>query len=157
MLDGGKYYVPNFQYREYAAVRNAFVGALIHLALSVSFLSLFSLSPLRWLAKKLVPFAPGQGATKEKTSKDRFEFRAVATADENAEKPRKAFGRLIYEGGTYYLTGLFLAEAAMVLLREESLVKELGGGILTPAMLGQAYVERIVQAGVVLEVDILPD
>jgi hypothetical protein len=36
-----------------------------------------------------------------------------------------------YEGGLYYLTGVFLAEAATVLLKEKELVEQLCGGVLT--------------------------
>lgn len=44
----------------------------------------------------------------------------------------------------YYFTGLALAEAAMVVLRGgETEAKKLGGGILTPATLGDEYVERL--------------
>ncbi|KAG8531534.1 uncharacterized protein KY384_003163 [Bacidia gigantensis] len=156
LLDKGQFYGPNFQYRDYAVVRNAFVGAIIHLSLAIGILAL-AIPPLRWLAKKLVPLAPGQGAARDVAKKDIIEFRAVATVDEDMEKPRKAFGRLRFEGGMYYLTGVFLAEAAMVLLKEEKLVEELDGGLLTPAMLGQAFIERMTKAGVVLELEILPE
>lgn len=115
--------------------------------------------PVRWLAKKLV-FAPGQGVSREDAAKDRMELWAVATADEEGRagrKPRQAFARFRFEGGIYYLTGLLLAEAAMVILEDEGLVARLGGGLLTPAMLGQHFVDRIIKAGVVLETEMLPE
>lgn len=49
-------------------------------------------------------------------------------------------------GSLYYFTGLAIAEAAMVILRggknEASLS---GGGILTPATLGEEFIERLVR------------
>ena len=127
----------------------------LHLAFAFGMIAL-AFPPVRWVLKKLVP-APGQGPSKETASKEAFEFRAVATADRNVADPDKAFGRLRYEGSIYYLTGLFLAEAAMVLLKEKSLTKRLGGGCLTPAVLGQPFIERLTDAGVEFDVEILPD
>lgn len=160
LLDRGAYYGPRFSYHEYASVRNRLVGWIVHTAIMIGALSLI-LPPVRWLAKKLV-FAPGQGVSREDAARDRMEFWAVATADEERgagreERPRQAFARFRFEGGMYYLTGLLLAEAAMVLLEDEKLVARLGGGLLTPAMLGQHFVDRIVKAGVVLETEMLPE
>ena len=162
LLDRGAYYGPGFKYHEYASVRNRLVGWLVHTAIMTGALSLV-LSPVRWLAKKLV-FAPGQGVSREDAARDRMEFWAGATAEEGEggagkeeRKPRQAFARFRFEGGMYYLTGLLLAEAAMVLLEDEELVARLGGGLLTPATLGQTFVDRIVKAGVVLETEMLPE
>ena len=155
LLDGGKYYGPNFQIYEYMTVRNFFAGAVFHIALAIGTLAL-ALPPIRWLIKTLV-YAPGQGAAKEATMRDSIEYRAVATADQDGHKPRQSFGRFRYEGGIYHLTGIFLAEAAMVLLEDESLVKKLGGGLLTPAMLGQQFIDRMTRAGILLETNMLPE
>ena len=155
LLDGGKYYGSNFQFYEFMTVRNFWVGALFHIALVIGALAL-ALPPVRWLIKKLV-YAPGQGAAREATTKDSIEYRAVATADQGSGKPRRAFGRLRYEGGIYYLTGVFLAEAAMVLLEDKNLVEKLGGGLLTPATLGQHFIDRMTRVGMVLETQMLPD
>ena len=57
----------------------------------------------------------------------------------------------------YYMTGMLMAEAAMVLLRPESgkenWAQKLRGGILTPATLGDPFVERLHKAGLKIEVD----
>ncbi|KAL9103167.1 MAG: hypothetical protein Q9163_001772 [Psora crenata] len=155
LLAGGNYYGPNFQYSEYVTVRNRFIGALVHVALALGTIAL-ALPPVRWLLKKLV-YALGQGVSKEKTVRDYVEFRAVATADQESPNPRRAFGRCRYDGGIYYLTGLFLAEAAVVLLKDDGLVTRLGGGLLTPAMLGQHFIDRVTKAGLVLETEMLPE
>ena len=121
-------------------------GILIHTFLAVGSL-LLAISPIRTLAKKLV-YQPGQGPPSSASSKDAFELRAIAIADQGFGKERRAMSRFRYDGGLYYFTGLCLAEAAMVLLREEELVERLGGGVLTPACLGDSFVRGLQNAGV---------
>ena len=154
LLDEGKYYGPNFIYHEYSTVRNRLVGALVHLAITLGMVAL-AFPPFRWVMRKLV-LAPGQGPNEEAAKHELFDFRAVAVADQDASKPRKALGCLRHEGGIYELTGMFLAEAAMVLLEHESLVKNLGGGYLTPAMLGRPFIDRLTDAGLYIHTEMLP-
>lgn len=155
LIDDGKYYGPRFQYREYMTVRNTLVGVFAHFALAVGAITL-AIRPVCWLIRKLV-YAPGQGATKEDTKNEAFEWRAIATADEDSPNPQQAFGRFRYDGAGYWLTGLLLAEAAMVILREGDSVERFGGGVLTPATLGQPFVDRMQKAGIVLESRLLDD
>lgn len=155
LLDGGKVYGPKFTYEEYAKVPNKATGVALHFV--VCLLSLALASPLiRWLLKKLI-YAPGQGPPKELTKDESIEYRAVGTADQNSPTPKRALARFRYDGGIYYLTGLLLAEAAMVLIQNDGLIKELGGGLLTPAMLGQPFVDRLRKVGVIIEADLLPN
>ena len=56
----------------------------------------------------------------------------------------------------YHLTGVCLAESAVILAREKTLANELGGGILTPATLGPAYLDRLQKAGLKTEVRVMP-
>jgi len=88
-----------------------------------------------------------QGLAVKANSEDILEYRAVAVADQQGPE-RKAMATFRYEGGLYYLTGILLAEAAMILLKEKELVEQLGGGVLTPACLGQRFVERLQNASV---------
>lgn len=155
LLDSGRYYGPKFHYSEYMQVRNALVGVGIHLALVFAGLALL-FPPFRWLAMKFV-YQPGQGASKESTKNDALEYRAIATADQDTQNPSRAIAKFGYNGDLYYLTGIFLAEAAMVILRDEDLVRRLGGGVLTPAMLGQPFIERLKKVGVAFEVGMLPN
>lgn len=154
LLEDGKLYGPKFSYQEYAAVRNVAVGIVVHFAMAFGALAL-ALPPFRWLAKKFL-YAPGQGASREATNKDSLEYRAVATADQDGPNPGRAFGKLRWDGGNYYFTGVCLAEAAMVLLQEDDLVKRLDGGVLTPAMIAQPFIERLRRAGMVFEVEMMP-
>ena len=56
----------------------------------------------------------------------------------------------------YKLTGVFAAEAAITLLRDETTAKKIGGGFLTPATLGGAYIDRLQKAGVMLDLRTMP-
>lgn len=154
LQDGGRYYGPKFHYSEYIRVRNALVGIGIHFLLALAGLALL-FPPARWLAKKFV-YQPGQGASKESSKSEVLEYRSIATADQDTPNPSRAIAKFRYDGALYYLTGIFIAEAAMVILREEEMVRRLGGGVLTPAMLGQPFIERLKNAGIVYEVGMLP-
>lgn len=138
LLGGSRSYGPNFQYHEYMRVKNSLAGTIIHCALGL-FMFALAIPPLRWVIQYAAHnfYAPGQGASKEDTANECFELRAIAEVDEDSNKPRMAMAKFRYDGSLYYLTGIFLAEAAMVLLKNNDLTKKLGGGILTPAMLGQ--------------------
>lgn len=132
------------------------IGVGIHFATTLLPLTL-SIAPLRWLLKKFVS-APGEGPAREVADKDILEYRAIGTAEQDTSHPKKAMARFRYEGGVYYLTGLLLAEAAMVILRDEDeIIKNFGGGVLTPATLGQPYIDRICDTGVIIEALALPD
>jgi short subunit dehydrogenase-like uncharacterized protein len=90
-------------------------------------------------------------------SRDRCEWRAIAHADvSDPNDPKRAYGRIRWEGSMYYLTGVLLAEAAFVIAREKTKAHELGGGILTPATLGAPFLERLNKVGFKSEVKMLP-
>lgn len=155
LQDNGRFYGSKFSYAEYQKTNNRAAGVVTHFLILLVFLALRT-TPGRWLAKRFW-YAPGQGPTKELTKNELLEYRIIATADQNGRTTKRAFGRFRYEGGMYYLTGLLLAEAAMVLLCNDDLTKKLGGGLLTPAMFGQSFVDRIRNAGVIIEAEMLPD
>ena len=155
LFDGGKLYGSKFQYNEYMRVRNSVVGIATHFALVFAGLALI-FPPVRWLAKKFL-YAPGEGPEKAATRREYFELHAVATADQDVLSPRRAFAKLRWDGSLYHFTGICLAEAAMVLLNDEKLVQRLDGGLLTPATLGQSFIDRMKHAGLVFEVEMMPD
>jgi len=142
-------YGPNFAYSEHMRVNSTVRGAIQNIFLGVGFMALV-LPPVRWLIKKLV-FQPGEGPDKESCKNDFAHWRGIATAD--SPKKEKAVADFSYHGSMYTLTGVTMAEAAMVLLRGgEAEAKKMGGGILTSATLGMEYVERLRKVGVELEV-----
>ena len=155
ILDDGNYYGPNFQYSEHLTVKNILIGVAMHFALVCGVMAIMT-RPFRCLVKYFV-YAPGEGPSKDDTKTEAIEFRAIATADEDIGQPKRASARFRYDGGQYYLTGVFLAEAAMVILQDGTdIVERLGGGILTPAVLGQPFIDRLQGAGIEFETRLLP-
>lgn len=150
-------YDRDFHFEEFAKVRNWFRGLFVHICIGLAALSLL-FPPVRWLAKQLLP-APGQGPTKEATKGDYIEYRGIATADhpEAGKKPIRVLGTLTYRGAAYPMTGMFLAETAMVLITSERVGEKLKGGFLTPACLGQEYIDRVEKCGVAIETAVLED
>lgn len=142
-----EFYGKRFFFHQFLYVRNTFIGALVHVAF-VFALGLLMLPPVRWVLRKFI-FAPGQGPTLQVSRNDRLEYHAVATADQDVPSPRRVFGTITFEGSMYVLTGLLIAEAAMVILQEEEKVKKTSRcGIVTSATLGQDYVDRLSKVGV---------
>ena len=94
--------------------------------------------------------------TNRQTRRDRLEYRSIAEAETNdPTDPKRAECRFIWEGSMYHLTGVLLAEAAFVLARRNTLAHKLGG-VLTPSTFGTPFVERLREAGVKMEVKMLP-
>ena len=153
LLDDGKFYGSKFTFHEYQRAGSKLSGFASNLAFNFGLLAI-TLSPLRWLIKKLV-YVPGQGPSKESHKKELIEYRAVATADQDIPRPQRAISRFRWDGGIYYLTGVLLAEAAIVILRDDTLANDLGGGLLTPAMLGQPFIDRLKDAGVIIETKLI--
>lgn len=60
-----------------------------------------------------------------------------------------------WNGSFYHLTGVCVAESAILISREKTFAHELGGGVLTPATLGMVYLERMQKAGLITEVKML--
>lgn len=63
----------------------------------------------------------------------------------------RALAKLRYGKGPYHITAAFLAQGAATILYEEGLLERVGGGILTPAVLGHAYIERLRGSGVTID------
>ena len=124
LLDGGKRYGPSFQYNEYVNVGGLFSAIMGYLSITLLF-SMLSLAPVRSLAKYFL-FAPGQGPDPEETKKSRIELEAVAIADQEMEKPARAFGSLSYSGGPYHITAVCLAQGAATLLYAQEYIFILG-------------------------------
>ena len=60
-----------------------------------------------------------------------------------------------FNGSMYHFTGICLAESALILSREKTHANDLGGGILTPATLGQSYLDRLQKAGLIVEMKMM--
>ncbi|KAE8371364.1 Saccharopine dehydrogenase-domain-containing protein [Aspergillus bertholletiae] len=148
-----EFYGRRFHFRQFLRVRNVLVGVAVHFAF-VTGLLLLLLPPVRWLLRKYI-YAPGSGPRMEESVHDRLVYRAVATADQNTSDPKRALGKLKYEGTMYVFTGLLLAEAAMAILENEEKVKKVSRcGIVTPATLGQEYIDRLEKVGCQIETEV---
>jgi short subunit dehydrogenase-like uncharacterized protein len=155
LFENGGFYGPKFRFSPYMHVRNSFTGILVHFALAVGMIALI-LSPIRSLLKSFV-FQPGEGPSKESSRRDRIEYRAIATVDSaDPNDPKRITGRMAWDGSLYYLTGVFLAEAAITILRDETPAVGMGGGSLTPASLGAPFLERLQKAGLRTDVKVMP-
>ncbi|KAJ6164811.1 hypothetical protein N7470_003483 [Penicillium chermesinum] len=149
-------YGKRFYFRQLLYVRSYFLGVLFHVGFNLFMASLL-IPPVRWLLRRVV-YAPGAGPSLESTRNDYAELNAVATADQNTPNPKRVFGKWYFQGSQYVLTGLLVAEAAMVILNEEDKVRKVSrGGIVTSATLGQAYVDRLDKVGVHIETKVLED
>lgn len=77
------------------------------------------------------------------TKQDYAHFKAIGVADNSTSD--RAVAEFKLTGSLYYFTGLAIAEAAMVILRgRENGASVSGGGILTPATLGEEFIERLI-------------
>ncbi|OJD18631.1 hypothetical protein AJ78_01327 [Emergomyces pasteurianus Ep9510] len=148
-------YGPDFHFETFAAVRSVPVGVILHIALMFGLLAL-TLPPLRLLVNKLI-YAPGEGPAKKATIGNRIEYRALATAERKSPegKPIKVLGIYKANGDAYWMTGVLLAESAMVLLKSKRISQEVEGGYLTPAVLGQEYIDRLEKCGITIETQVL--
>ena len=144
----------SFRFWESKKTRNYLTGIVFHLFVLLGTWALL-IPPVRWGLAKIIS-APGQGPSSEQKRGNRLEYRAVATAEPNQleSKPIRVLGSYSFEGCPYFLTGILLAEAAMV-LAESRIVGELEGGYLTPSMLGQEYIDRLEQVGVAIHAEVL--
>ncbi|KZF21533.1 hypothetical protein L228DRAFT_283684 [Xylona heveae TC161] len=154
LMGGGSFYGPKFYFSGYMRTRNTITGAIIRIAFALGFFCLL-FPPIRWLLKRLV-YEPGQGDSRDVSARDHIEYRAMGIADQADPNPQRAIARMRYDGGNYHVSGIFLAQAAITILREDTLAKKLGGGILTPATLGQAFIDNLKKAGVTFETRVLP-
>jgi len=148
--DVGEAYGPKFDFHCYMHVRNTFVGVLTHLAFTLGGLFLL-LPPVRRLMARMVT-QPGAGASVENSQHDFQEYRGLAISD-SGDQAAKTFGRFRSDNNPYMTTAILMVEGATTLLYGGNDVPaiKMGGGYLTPATLGQGYVERLCTAGITVE------
>jgi len=153
LLGDAKVYGPNFRFSEYMRTRNIVTGIFLHFGLLLAGMLLI-LRPVRWLAKRVV-LSPGEGPASENSKSNGVEYRAVGYPDVNYPDASRAYCRAVYKGGMYQFTALLLGQAALTILKDDVVAKKLGGGILTPATLGQPFIDRLHDAGFKIETKML--
>ena len=151
-------YGARFNFNEYMRAKSVAAGVAVNLGMAL-FGLLFAIPVTRWvfspLVKRFVVPAQGEGPSRESMKKDYMRYKAVAVAD--TEAGEKVLGGLTIPNGAYVATAQTLCAAAMVILRgrvEETEAGRLGGGMLTPAMLGEPMVEQLEEFGIKIEVGV---
>ena len=152
LLNDGDLYGPSFQYNEYN--KHATLAGIGERLSNALLWKLLGMSVFRAFAKRFLP-SPGEGPDLDAQKKGRIEMQAVAIADEETANPRRAFGKLTFSGGSYAITGAWLAQGAATILYNPELVGSLGGGFVTPAILGHAFIDRAENGGVHIETRML--
>ncbi|OTB02556.1 hypothetical protein M426DRAFT_74502 [Hypoxylon sp. CI-4A] len=143
-------YGPNFQYNEYNKVSSVAAGIFSMLNTAIVGFAL-SFGITRKILSLVFP-APGEGPDVEKTRRSPVKFEAVAIADsDDGEEPPRAYASFSYPSGAYHVTGLLLSQAAASLLYTRNLEGGFAGGCLTPAFLGDDFLNRIRSAGATIE------
>ncbi|KAF2025377.1 hypothetical protein EK21DRAFT_103981 [Setomelanomma holmii] len=149
-------YGPRFRFNEYMRAKGLLSGLLIKLAIGSMGL-LLALPPTRWilapLIKKFVIQAPGQGPSRESMKNDFLSYRGIGIAEDGKGK---VTAKLDTAHGGYAATAITLSAAAQVILRgrlQDTEAGRLGGGLLTPATLGEQYVKTLDEFGVKISID----
>lgn len=89
---------------------------------------------------------------------DYSEFRVLVSSnqiDATTGKAKQVLGSISHRGDLYGLTGITSAAAAKIVLEHEKDIKNISAGFVTPATLGQAYVEELEKRGFNFEAKIL--
>ena len=149
-------YGPRFRFNEYMRAKSLVQGLVVKVAFGLAALFL-TLPPTRWvlapLFKRFLLPEPGEGPTRESMKNDFMSYRGVGVAEGSGQK---VTAKLDCGHGGYVATAITLAAAANVILRgrlEETEAGRLGGGILTPATLGEQYVDTLNDFGIKINVD----
>jgi short subunit dehydrogenase-like uncharacterized protein len=156
LQDTPEAYGPRFRFNEYQKVSSTAAGVM-QLLNMIILGAVLSSSFLQNLLKRVVP-APGEGPDTEKTKHSPFKFELVAVADtgekDDVNAPR-VYAVLEYPSDSYHATGMLLSQGAASLLYNRKFLGNISSGVLTPAILGDDLIERIVKAGVKLEIMLL--
>ena len=151
--DETQQYGPRFRFNEYARAPN-FLAGLAQKAALGSVAVLLAIPVTRWVLEplfKMVIPSPGQGPSRESMKKDFMHYRGVGCTQDG----KKVLADLEVAHGGYVATAITLSAAAKVMLRgrlDETEAGRLGGGILTPATLGDEYVRTLDEFGMKIRV-----
>ncbi|KAF2864766.1 Saccharopine dehydrogenase-domain-containing protein [Massariosphaeria phaeospora] len=158
-------YGPHFRFSEYSRPASLLRGSLFRLGITLTTL-LLAFPLTRWLLSPLltrfvIP-AAGDGPQRASMTDDYMHYRGVGYAEmgehssQKGPEPQKVIGNFYSPHGGYLTTALTLTAAADLLLNgdvQSSEAGRVGGGIFTPAMLGDAYVRKLGDFGMKIEVE----
>lgn len=85
----------------------------------------------------------------ENNNINNISLRAIAIAAQEGPFPDRALAEFSYGMSSAHLTAAFLAQGAATILYTKGLLKRVGGGgVVTPAVLGAEFMERLGRVGV---------
>ena len=148
---------PDFQYNEYDMAHSWFGGIfnLIRCTLIMAIFSLGQFALVKNLLLSLVPEA-GSGPTDEEIKSVPVRMQALVAASPGEKHGGKfCHIKLRCDDGHYPFAGGIIAQAAATLLYDRKLSAGIRGGCLTPGILGEGFVERVLSGGVQLETALL--
>jgi hypothetical protein len=152
LFDSGSWYGDKFRFTQLLAAKSTLAGAMRSYGLL--FLQIVMLfAPGRWALKKLV-YEPGQGPTREEAKKYFLKMKAIGTT----ESGKRIVAKMDLDGCLYHFTGVFVAEAALEILRGGDNLARKHAGFVTSACLEGGYVDRLSKApGIRILVEDLPE
>ncbi|KAL6701678.1 hypothetical protein J3F84DRAFT_399393 [Trichoderma pleuroticola] len=120
--------------------------------ISVGFFLSFSFT--RFILTRFI-YPEGYSPDPKRLKDYRFSHRTLAVADTGDESTAKrAIVDFKFQDDQYKFTGIAMVEAAVTLLEGGTEAHRLGGGVMTPAMLGDKYAENLQRPGSGVEISI---
>ncbi|KAL7797878.1 hypothetical protein V8C43DRAFT_329174 [Trichoderma afarasin] len=120
--------------------------------ISVGFFLSFSFT--RFILTRFI-YPEGYSPDPRRLKDHRFSHRTLAVADTGDESTTKrAIVDFKFQGDQYKFTGIAMVEAAVTLLQGGTEAHRLGGGVMTPAMLGDKYAENLQHPGSGVEISV---
>lgn len=139
-------YGPAFTYTEFIETGGAVSACFVSLVIAAVFVGLASISPFRWLVKRLAT-QPGSGPADHTLEHGRLEYVNVTVSDEPSPRYAKTIIKGRGDPGTL-LTAAMVGESALALLLDELPPLAKGGGVLTPMVaLGDNIIRRMEACG----------
>ncbi|KAI0145153.1 Saccharopine dehydrogenase-domain-containing protein [Xylariaceae sp. FL1272] len=152
--DAVEAYGKDFTFFEYQKVSSAMSG-LMQVIATAAMGAILNSPFMAHMLKRVVP-EPGTGPDVEKTVASPFKFEMVAIGEADKDgKGRRAYAVMEYPSDSYHFTGASLSQGAASLVYKREFVGGFTGGVLTPAILGRDFVDRLKGVGVKMEVKML--
>lgn len=147
-------YGQDFYFSSRMRCTKAFTGWGFRTAYLLLTKALANIRPQRTLVSRRL-FPAGTGPSVEERVGNHFSYRTVALADmpKDTAAPQVEV-TFAYDGDPYVFTGVSLTEAALVLLEGGTPAHERGRGILTPALLGDKFAERLKRPEADVKIDV---
>jgi short subunit dehydrogenase-like uncharacterized protein len=152
LFDAGSWYGQKFRFTQLLGSKSTMAGAIMSYGMMILQLVML-FPPGRWALSKLA-YEPGNGPTREDAKKFYLKMKALATT----ESGRRLIAKMDLDGCLYHFTGVFVAEAALELLKGGENLATKQKGFVTSACLESGYVDRLLKApGVRITVEELAD